>query len=323
MVMELGNLRKEYFYWGRIIMGCMVLATIVMLCIGIPGYAKDNTEACKSETADCKTGSIALRQNAGECRRVANDAALFIYEDVRSMTEASAAEITIVPHVREESVKGREPAENPPVYAGKEIYLETSKKISEEGVADDDRKEISTEEIVENGREEISAEEIVENGREEISVEETVENGREEISAEETVENGREEISAEEDADHDREGAASEENAAADNRDTDAGNSGIRELSGFLVDGDGYITGVTERVNVTDGILMFARDEGCIGIRSGALSELAGCVWELYIPENIREIEPGALDDFLLAAYIEVAPDHPYYYSKDGVLYSK
>ena len=284
MVMELGNLRKEYFYWGRIIMGCMVLATIVMLCIGIPGYAKDNTEACKSETADCKTGSIALRQNAGECRRVANDAALFIYEDVRSMTEASAAEITIVPHVREESVKGREPAENPPVYAGKEIYLETSKKISEEGVADDDRKEISTEEIVENGREEISAEE---------------------------------------DADHDREGAASEENAAADNRDTDAGNSGIRELSGFLVDGDGYITGVTERVNVTDGILMFARDEGCIGIRSGALSELAGCVWELYIPENIREIEPGALDDFLLAAYIEVAADHPYYYSKDGVLYSK
>ncbi len=297
MVMELGNLRKEYFYWGRIIMGCMVLATIVMLCIGIPGYAKDNTEACKSETADCKTGSIALRQNAGECRRVANDAALFIYEDVRSMTEASAAEITIIPHVREESVKGREPAENPPVYAGKEIYLETSKKISEEGVADDDRKEISTEEIVENGREEISAEEIVENGREEIS--------------------------AEEDADHDREGAASEENAAADNRDTDAGNSGIRELSGFLVDGDGYITGVTERVNVTDGILMFARDEGCIGIRSGALSELAGCVWELYIPENIREIEPGALDDFLLAAYIEVAADHPYYYSKDGVLYSK
>ncbi|MEZ3486653.1 MAG: hypothetical protein K1W22_08705 [Lachnospiraceae bacterium] len=284
MVMELGNLRKEYFYWGRIIMGCMVLATIVMLCIGIPGYAKDNTEACKSETADCKTGSIALRQNAGECRRVANDAALFIYEDVRSMTEASAAEITIVPHVREESVKGREPAENPPVYAGKEIYLETSKKISEEGVADDDRKEISTEEIVENGREEISAEE---------------------------------------DADHDREGAASEENAAADNRDTDAGNSGIRELSGFLVDGDGYITGVTERVNVTDGILMFARDEGCIGIRSGALSELAGCVWELYIPENIREIEPGALDDFLLAAYIEVAADHPYYYSKDGVLYSR
>ena len=284
MVMELGNLRKEYFYWGRIIMGCMVLATIVMLCIGIPGYAKDNTEACKSETADCKTGSIALRQNAGECRRVANDAALFIYEDVRSMTEASAAEITIVPHVREESVKGREPAENHPVYAGKEIYLETSKKISEEGVADDDRKEISTEEIVENGREEISAEE---------------------------------------DADHDREGAASEENAAADNRDTDAGNSGIRELSGFLVDGDGYITGVTERVNVTDGILMFARDEGCIGIRSGALSELAGCVWELYIPENIREIEPGALDDFLLAAYIEVAADHPYYYSKDGVLYSK
>ncbi len=284
MVMELGNLRKEYFYWGRIIMGCMVLATIVMLCIGIPGYAKDNTEACKSETADCKTGSIALRQNAGECRRVANDAALFIYEDVRSMTEASAAEITIIPHVREESVKGREPAENPPVYAGKEIYLETSKKISEEGVADDDRKEISAEEIVENGREEISAEE---------------------------------------DADHDREGAASEENAAADNRDTDAGNSGIRELSGFLVDGDGYITGVTERVNVTDGILMFARDEGCIGIRSGALSELAGCVWELYIPENIREIEPGALDDFLLAAYIEVAADHPYYYSKDGVLYSK
>ncbi len=110
-------------------------------------------------------------------------------------------------------------------------------------------------------------------------------------------------------------------NTAGDREDTDAGSLGTSELSGFLIDKDGYITGVTERVDVTDGVLIFARDEGCIGIRKGALSELVGCVWEIYIPVNICKIEPGALDEFLFTAYIEVAPGHPCYYSEDGGLH--
>lgn len=156
---------------------------------------------------------------------------------------------------------------------------------------------------------------------EEISMEESEDVGREEISVEEPEDAGRDEICAEDDVNADIDEAGTGGNTAGDREDTDAGSLGTSELSGFLIDKDGYITGVTERVDVTDGVLIFARDEGCIGIRKGALSELVGCVWEIYIPVNICKIEPGALDEFLLTAYIEVAPDHPCYYSGDGVLY--
>lgn len=118
-----------------------------------------------------------------------------------------------------------------------------------------------------------------------------------------------------------------DEKTLTDNREEisgrDAGESGIKEISGFLVDTDGYITGVTENLNLIDDILVFPWDEGCIGIRAGALSGLAGCVGEIYIPTNIREIEPGALDELALLAYIEAAEDHPHYYSEDGILYPR
>ena len=182
------------------------------------------------------------------------------------------------------------------------------------------RKEISVEETGGAGREEISMEESGDVGREEISVEEPGDAGREEISVEEPEDAGRDEICAEDDVNADIDEASTEGNTAGDREDTDAGSLGTSELSGFLIDKDGYITGVTERVDVTDGVLIFAREEGCIGIRKGALSELVGCVWEIYIPVNICKIEPGALDEFLLTAYIEVAPDHPCYYSENGVL---
>lgn len=53
------------------------------------------------------------------------------------------------------------------------------------------------------------------------------------------------------------------------------------------------------------------------------MRELAGCAGEIYIPANIREIEPGALDVFESLAYIEAAEDNPGYYSENGILYPK
>lgn len=273
IVMELKNLRKEYFFADRLIRGCMVLVMIGMLWIGSRVHAEGYTEECKGEMA-VPAAVISYRENMEECGRIAR--------------------------------------ENIPV-----ISLDRG---NTEEIVDVGRKEISVEETGGAGREEISMEESEDVGREEISVEEPGDAGREEISVEEPEDAGRDEICAEDDVNADIDEASTEGNTAGDREDTDAGSLGTSELSGFLIDKDGYITGVTERVDVTDGVLIFAREEGCIGIRKGALSELVGCVWEIYIPVNICKIEPGALDEFLLTAYIEVAPDHPCYYSENGVL---
>lgn len=294
IVMELRNLRKEYFFADRLIRGCMVLTMIGMLWIGSRVHAEGYTEECKREMA-VPAAVISYRENMEECGRIARDAALHVGGAAGSLAEKSEREVSIARYVREGDAR-----ENIPV-----ISLDRG----------------NAEEIVDVGREEISVDGTGDVGREEISMEESEDVGREEISVEEPEDAGRDEICAEDDVNADIDEAGTGGNTAGDREDTDAGSLGTSELSGFLIDKDGYITGVTERVDVTDGVLIFARDEGCIGIRKGALSELVGCVWEIYIPVNICKIEPGALDEFLFTAYIEVAPNHPCYYSEDGVLY--
>ncbi len=294
IVMELRNLRKEYFFADRLIRGCMVLTMIGMLWIGSRVHAEGYTEECKREMA-VPAAVISYRENMEECGRIARDAALHVGGAAGSLAEKSEREVSIARYVREGDAR-----ENIPV-----ISLDRG----------------NAEEIVDVGREEISVDGTGNVGREEISMEESEDVGREEISVEEPEDAGRDEICAEDDVNADIDEAGTGGNTAGDREDTDAGSLGTSELSGFLIDKDGYITGVTERVDVTDGVLIFARDEGCIGIRKGALSELVGCVWEIYIPVNICKIEPGALDEFLFTAYIEVAPNHPCYYSEDGVLY--
>ena len=279
--MELRNLRKEYFFADRLIRGCMVLTMIGMLWIGSRVHAEGYTEECKREMA-VPAAVISYRENMEECGRIARDAALHVGGAAGSLAEKSEREVSIARYVREGDAR-----ENIPV-----ISLDRG-----------------------------NAEEIVDVGREEISVDGTGNVGREEISVEEPEDAGRDETCAEDDVNADIDEAGTGGNTAGDREDTDAGSLGTSELSGFLIDKDGYITGVTERVDVTDGVLIFARDEGCIGIRKGALSELVGCVWEIYIPVNICKIEPGALDEFLFTAYIEVAPGHPCYYSEDGGLH--
>lgn len=306
IVMELRNLRKEYFFADRLIRGCMVLTMIGMLWIGSRVHAEGYTEECKREMA-VPAAVISYRENMEECGRIARDAALHVGGAAGSLAEKSEREVSIARYVREGDAR-----ENIPV-----ISLDRG---NAEEIVDVGREEISVEETGGAGREEISVDGTGDVGREEISMEESEDIGREEISVEEPEDAGRDEICAEDDVNADIDEASTEGNTAGDREDTDAGSLGTSELSGFLIDKDGYITGVTERVDVTDGVLIFAREEGCIGIRKGALSELVGCVWEIYIPVNICKIEPGALDEFLLTAYIEVAPDHPCYYSGDGVL---
>ena len=96
-----------------------------------------------------------------------------------------------------------------------------------------------------------------------------------------------------------------------------------KEIAGFSVDSQGYITGVTEDLVLMDGVLAISAEPECVGIRADAFSDIEEDVIEIYIPANIHDIEKGAFDCFPFLMYIEVAEDHPYYYSEYGILYAK
>lgn len=102
--------------------------------------------------------------------------------------------------------------------------------------------------------------------------------------------------------------------------DEDVGEQTI--VSGFILDEEGYISGTESDVDLTDGILVFPVESGCVGIREGALSGLSEYVYEIYIPANICDIEPGVFEEFTSFLYIEVAENNPCYYSMDGILHS-
>lgn len=95
------------------------------------------------------------------------------------------------------------------------------------------------------------------------------------------------------------------------------------ELSGFICDENGYIVDYTDAVVTTDGILVIPSDARCRGIVNGALDGLGPDIMEIYIPANINYIEPGAFDNFASLFYIEVAGDNAYYYSSEGILYTR
>lgn len=95
------------------------------------------------------------------------------------------------------------------------------------------------------------------------------------------------------------------------------------EIRGFLIDADGYIMGYTDAVSAVDGVLVIPSDERCTGIRKAALEGLESMIFEIYIPENITEIEAETFEHLEELMYIEVAADNPVYISKYGVLYTK
>lgn len=115
---------------------------------------------------------------------------------------------------------------------------------------------------------------------------------------------------------------AGQAEADADRTDIDEDVGGQTIVSGFILDEEGYITGTESDVDLTDGILVFPAESGCVGIRKGALSGLSEYVYEIYIPANICDIEPGVFEEFTSFLYIEAAEDNPCYYSSDGILYS-
>lgn len=100
--------------------------------------------------------------------------------------------------------------------------------------------------------------------------------------------------------------------------------AGWKDYTGFLCDEEGYITSFTgENYKIKDGLLVLPNEEGCVGIRAGALNNLSNEIFEIYVPAGMTDIEPGALENLSSLFYIEVDPGNPVYVSKDGILYNK
>lgn len=289
MVVELVASRRNSLPWECIIRGGLVLAIIGVLCIGSRSDAKDKPAKTAGDIVNPGTGENILGPNARECGRNAKDTAVKLGEETGILAyiwEKDIVNALVIPNGTAPDI-----AEWPVIIEFKpETGVETVPDIEEPPSAEPPY-------IAENGQ----AAELLPVGEEVPAIEEKDTKDIPPVSADE---------------------------GAAEDVDDGGGEAGaeefeMRELAGFLIDEEGYIAGVTERVDLTDGILILARDTECIGIREGALSELAGCVGEIYIPANIREIEPGALDVFESLAYIEAAEDNPGYYSENGILYPK
>ena len=100
--------------------------------------------------------------------------------------------------------------------------------------------------------------------------------------------------------------------------------AGWKEFPGFVCDESGYIINCMGSMEaVLDGVLLIPVSEDCVGIAAGAFDEVAGEVFEIYIPSNITYIAPGAFDNMYNLMHIEVGRDNPAYYSEGGAVYAK
>lgn len=100
--------------------------------------------------------------------------------------------------------------------------------------------------------------------------------------------------------------------------------AGWETLSPFVLNESGYIIDYTGGIgSVTDGVLNIPSDAKYKGIASGAFTSLATDVYEVYIPANIHDIDPGAFDGMMDLFYIWVNPGNEYYCSIEGKLYTK
>lgn len=97
----------------------------------------------------------------------------------------------------------------------------------------------------------------------------------------------------------------------------DIENSTIR---GFQIDENGMICSYDpERGDVQHGRLELPA-ENCVGIRREAFANVGIGIEELYIPQNITQIEPGALSHLRDLSWIETEASNTAYRSVDGIL---
>lgn len=94
-----------------------------------------------------------------------------------------------------------------------------------------------------------------------------------------------------------------------------------RYYQGFKIDQEGMICGFDPaKSEMTDGYLELP-SENCIGIRRGTFSGVGIGIFEIYIPENIQNIENGAFSELGELTWIEAGGTDGYT-ARDGILFS-
>lgn len=100
--------------------------------------------------------------------------------------------------------------------------------------------------------------------------------------------------------------------------------AGWKEVPGFVLNENGYVIGYTDVEHILrDGIVVLPNDTDCVGVAAGAFDGAEELICELYIPANIVKIDEAVLEGLDNLLYIEVNPNNPVYYSRDGILYEK
>lgn len=112
------------------------------------------------------------------------------------------------------------------------------------------------------------------------------------------------------------------ENVKNENEDEEGSISVGNTDTGYLINAEGMICGLSgDKEVIKDGVLYFP-EEGCSGIARGALSGLGSAVEEIEIPANITNIQPGAFVGLSDLGWIEADAANPAYVTVDGVLYT-
>ena len=128
----------------------------------------------------------------------------------------------------------------------------------------------------------------------------------------------------------DREGAADvpEKTSGALHRITEIlgapGAAAGREISGFVCDDRGYITGYRDsRKFLKDSLAVLPKDSACTGVTKEAFKGLEDEIAEIFVTANIMYIEEGTFDGLVNLVYIEADPQNTAFYSADGILYRR
>lgn len=112
------------------------------------------------------------------------------------------------------------------------------------------------------------------------------------------------------------------ENVKNENEDEEGSISVGNTDTGYLINAEGMICGLSgDKEVIKDGVLYFP-EEGCSGIARGALSGLGSAVEEIEIPANITNIQSGAFVGLSNLGWIEADAANPAYVTVDGVLYT-
>lgn len=97
-----------------------------------------------------------------------------------------------------------------------------------------------------------------------------------------------------------------------------------KEISGFICNDKGYITGCTDPSKfLKDSLVVLPRDSACTGIMKGTFDGLEEKISEIFITANITYIEEGTFDSLCNLIFIEVDPRNTEFVSVNGILYSR